>query len=65
MATDLEIISKGRCIRVRESEREDVRKIGCGWFAYEQQRLDKSHAEALAYFSLYPAYAARIAALAS
>lgn len=65
MSRDLEIISKGRCVKLLESELDDMRTIGCGWFAYAQQRLDKNHAETLVYFSQYPAYASRIAGLVS
>lgn len=63
MPGTIEIISKGRCVPVSEGELSDVRTIGCGWFAYEQQRLDKSHAATLQYFAQYPTYAARISAL--
>ena len=41
MSQSVQIISCGKCTEVSDSELADVRRIGFGWFAYCQQRLDR------------------------
>jgi hypothetical protein len=48
LASNREIISKGRCQSVTDAELEELRAANVSWFAYCQKRLTANHADALA-----------------
>jgi len=39
----IEIISRGRCVEVTETQLEELRQKKIGWFAYCQKRLTLRH----------------------
>lgn len=47
MTRAVEIISKGRCVKVSELELEELRVAGVNWYSYSQSRLTRSHADAV------------------